>query len=70
MHPYTIIHVRRVTVGSYRWCTLSLTGLHSELLIPNEAFSENEEFCINVGLMTAELVYRALDVDGLETLSV
>jgi len=48
---------------------LTLTGLHSELLIAKEAFSENEEFCINIGVMTAELVYRGLDVDGLETLS-
>ena len=35
-----------------------------------DAFTENEEFCINVGLMTAELVYRGPDAEGLETLSV
>jgi len=39
-------------------------------LIAKDAFSENEEFCINIGLITAELVYRGLDVEGLETLSV
>jgi len=44
--------------------------LHSELLIANEDFTENEGFCINSGLMTAELVYRGLDIEILETLSV
>ena len=44
--------------------------MSSELLIAKDAFSENEEFCINVGLMTVELVYRGLDAEGLETVSV
>ena len=30
------------------------------------AFTENE-FCLNVGLMTSELVYRGPDAEGLET---
>ena len=32
-----------------------------------DAFTENEDFCINVELMTAELVYRGPDAEGLET---
>jgi len=44
-----------------------MTGLHSELLITKD--STENEFCINTGLMTAELFYRVLDVEGLETLS-
>ena len=70
MHQYSITHVRRIAVGSHLWCILTLTGLHQELLIAKEAFTENEEFCTNMGLMTAGLVYRGLDDDGLETLSV
>jgi len=70
MHPYAITHVRRITVGSHRWCTLTPTGLHSEVLIAKDTFTESEEFCINIGLMAAELVYRGLDDEELETLSV
>jgi hypothetical protein len=35
-----------------------------------DTFTENEEFYINVGLMTAELVYRGPNAEGMETLSV
>ena len=70
MRPYKVTHVRRVTVGTHHWCILTLADLCWELLVAKDAFTENEEFCINVGLMTAELVYRGPDVEGLETLSV
>ena len=33
-----------------------------------DAFTENEEFCINFGLMTVELVYRGPNAEGLEIL--
>ena len=69
MRPYNFTHVRRVTVGTHRWCILTLAGLCSELLVAKDAFTENE-FCLNVGLMTSELVYRGPDAEGLETLSV
>ena len=70
MRQYTITHVRRIAVASHRWCILKLSGLYSELLIAKDAFTENEEFCINIGIMTAELVYRGLDDEGLATFSV
>ena len=69
MHPYAITHVRRFYVGSHRWCILTLTCLHSDLLIAKIAFTETE-FCINIGLMPIVLVYGGLDVEGLETVSV
>ena len=67
---YNVTHVRWITVGTNRWCMLTLAGLCSELLVANDAFTENEDFCINVELMPAELVYRGPDAEGHETLSV
>ena len=70
MRPYNFTHVRRITIGTHRGCILTLGGLCSEMLVAKDAFTENEDFCINVGMMTAELVYRGPDAKGLETLSV
>ena len=70
MLSYNVTNVRRITVGSYRWCKLTLAGVGSELLVAKDAFPENEDSCINVGLMTSELLYRVPNAEGLETLSV
>ena len=61
MHQYTFTHLKRITVGRHRWCILTLSGMHSGLLMAKDAFTANEELAINVGLMTAVLVYRGLD---------
>ena len=38
IRPY-VTHVRRVTVGTHRWCILTLAGLCSELLVTKDAFT-------------------------------
>ena len=44
--------------------------MYSEVLVARDVFTENEEFCFNVGLMSAVLVKRGADEEGLENISI
>jgi hypothetical protein len=45
-------------------------GLYSEVLVVKDAFTENEEFSSIVGLMSAVIIYRGVEAQGLENMSI
>ena len=65
-YAYAVLAVDRIIIWSHRWCILHLEKdyLFSKVLLQSDAFTEEEELLICIGLLLYVLVYTGRNVDG------